>query len=101
MSPAITLTISVVLLGAAFVLCWWFAVRWDNYSIVDVAWALSFAPIACLYASALDGWWVRRLVIAVVVSPTTLHIQALRSPSSSSAPLIRRLSPLYLSELAI
>ena len=38
-----TLAIAALLLVALFTFTWWLSVRLENYSFVDVTWALSFA----------------------------------------------------------
>jgi len=50
-------TLALVLIALAalcglFALLYLFARRLDNYGIVDVAWALAFAPTAAFYALA-------------------------------------------------
>jgi steroid 5-alpha reductase family enzyme len=54
---------SLVTFAVAFV----FALRIDNYSIVDVVWSYSFGLITLWYAAALPGWLPRRVAIAVAV----------------------------------
>ena len=69
-----TLIVAALLLAAIFTLVWRLSLRIDNFSIVDVAWAYSFAPVAILYALSLEGWWVRRLAIATLVSLSSLRL---------------------------
>ena len=68
------LAIAALGLGVWFVVAWKFSVRVDNYSIVDAAWSLSFAPVAAWYALSLDGWWLRKLAIAVLVAAWSLRL---------------------------
>ena len=63
-----TLAAAALLLVALFVITWRVSLRVDNFSVVDVAWAYAFAPVAILYASCLDGWGARRFAIALLVS---------------------------------
>ena len=72
---------SILILGGAttilltlFLLTWWLSVRLDNYSFVDVTWALSFAPVAVWYALAGEGWRLRRIAIAVLVAAWSLRL---------------------------
>jgi len=69
-----TLMIGAAFLGALFLLTWRLSVKLDNYSFVDVTWALSFAPLAIWYAFAGGGWWPRRIAIAVLVSAWSLRL---------------------------
>lgn len=50
----------------AFALLYVVARRLDNYGIVDVAWALGFAPLVLLYAAVGAGTPERRALIAVL-----------------------------------
>ncbi|MEN9022384.1 MAG: DUF1295 domain-containing protein [Verrucomicrobiaceae bacterium] len=61
------LSISALLLAALFIFTWWLARKIANQSIVDVAWALSFAPVAIVHAMLGGGWLPRRLVIASLI----------------------------------
>lgn len=71
---------SLVLLGTAlilitlFTLTWRLSVRLDNYSFVDVTWALSFAPVAAWLSLSGQGWLPRRLAIAVLVAAWSLRL---------------------------
>lgn len=71
---ALTLTAGAVLLSVWFFAAWRLAVRLDNYALVDVAWALAFAPVATLYAALGDGWGPRRLLIAALVAAWSLRL---------------------------
>ncbi len=64
----------LMLLGALFFATWKASVRMDNYSWVDVAWSLSFAPVAVLYAALGSGWGIRRLAVALVVGGWSLRL---------------------------
>ena len=63
-----------VLLVALFWATFRLSVRLDNYSFVDVTWALSFAPVAVGYAVLSGGWWPRRVAIAVLVGGWSLRL---------------------------
>lgn len=70
---------SIAAIGLAFLLLifigtWRLSVGLDNYSLVDVAWALSFAPLAGLYAALGQGWGMRRLAVALVVGGWSLRL---------------------------
>ncbi len=74
MSPLLPLLISAVFLAAVFAATWRLSLRLDNFSFVDVAWALSFTPVAILHAAAGEGWPVRRLLIAALVVAWSLRL---------------------------
>lgn len=57
-----------------FFLTWRLSVRKDNYSFVDVTWALAFAPLAAWYASTGVGWLPRRIAIATLVGLWSLRL---------------------------
>jgi len=65
---------SAILLVVIFLITWWICVRVDNYSFVDAAWSLAFAPVAIIYAVSLDGWWLRRLAVAVLIISWSLRL---------------------------
>lgn len=48
--------------------------RLDNYGVVDVAWALGFAPVAVGYALLADGAPVRRAAIATMAALWSLRL---------------------------
>jgi steroid 5-alpha reductase family enzyme len=68
------LAAAALLLVGLFLLTWRISLRVNNFSIVDVAWAYAFAPVAILYAICLDGWVPRRIVIAGLVSLWSLRL---------------------------
>lgn len=72
-APAMVL-VALVALALIFAAVFAFARRIDNYSVVDVAWSLSFAGLALLYALAADGWWVRRALIGGMVVAWSLRL---------------------------
>ena len=63
----LALAISAGMLAALFIGTWRLSIRKDNYSFVDVAWALAFAPTAILYACLGEGWWPRKVLVAALV----------------------------------
>jgi steroid 5-alpha reductase family enzyme len=65
---------AAVLLATVFVAGWWWATRIDNYSIVDAIWALSFAPVAGIYAWLGEGWLPRRIVIGALLAAWGLRL---------------------------
>lgn len=74
MNPPLILCLAGVILGALFLGTWWLARRIGNYSIVDVVWALSFAPVAVFYAAACGGWAPRRAMIALLTASWSLRL---------------------------
>ncbi|HEY1049172.1 MAG TPA: DUF1295 domain-containing protein [Prosthecobacter sp.] len=69
-----TLLLTAIFLLALFAAAWWLAVKVDNYSLVDVVWALSFAPVVAVYALADEGWGPRRAAIALLVGAWSLRL---------------------------
>lgn len=74
MSIWLPLLISAGFLGALFTFTWRLSLRHDNFSFVDVAWALSFAPVALLYAALGDGWGWRRWTITLLIGGWSLRL---------------------------
>jgi|UniRef100_UPI003784F2A0 steroid 5-alpha reductase family enzyme len=72
--PWLIISASAALLAALFLLTWRLSVKLDNYSFVDVTWALSFAPVAILLACMSDGWLPRRIAIATLVGAWSLRL---------------------------
>jgi steroid 5-alpha reductase family enzyme len=66
MSVWLLLLFALVGCGVLMTLVFWFARRVDNYSVVDVAWAYAFAPIAAGYAAFAGGWPMRRVLLAAL-----------------------------------
>lgn len=62
--------LGLALVGALALMAavWLLSLRLRNAGIVDVAWSLSFAPIAWLYAWGAAGWEPRRALVAVLVT---------------------------------
>lgn len=74
MSALVLVLVALVALALIFAAVFVFARRIDNYSVVDVAWSLSFAALALFYALAADGWWVRRALIGAMVVAWSLRL---------------------------
>jgi steroid 5-alpha reductase family enzyme len=66
--------IAALILLMLFVLTWALSVKLNNYSFVDVTWALAFAPVAAWYAVSGEGWMPRRAAIAVLVGAWSLRL---------------------------
>jgi steroid 5-alpha reductase family enzyme len=69
---ALALALALGLMGTAFVL----ARRLNNFSIVDVAWAFNFTPIAAMFAMLGSGAIGRRLTLLVAVALWSLRLAA-------------------------
>lgn len=69
-----SLLIAAFISATLFLITWRLSVKFDNYSFVDVTWALSFAPIAVWYGSTGTGWQPRRLAIAFLVAAWSLRL---------------------------
>jgi steroid 5-alpha reductase family enzyme len=65
---------SLLFLLTLFFLVWHLSRRLNNYSIVDVAWSLAFAPVAIGYACSGAGWEWRRWTVALLVSGWSLRL---------------------------
>lgn len=74
MNPLLPLLLSAALLLLLFGLTWKLSVRLDNFSLVDVTWSLSFAPVVILFASLGDGWGPRRIAVAALVAAWSLRL---------------------------
>jgi steroid 5-alpha reductase family enzyme len=70
----IALLTTAALLVTLFAIAWWWATRIDNYSIVDAFWALSFVPVAAIYAWLGEGWLPRRIVIGGLLAAWGLRL---------------------------
>ena len=66
--------LSALFLLALFAIVWWLSVKSNNYSWVDVAWAMSFAPVALGYTLGGDGWLPRRLGVGLLVAAWSLRL---------------------------
>ncbi len=65
---------SSVILIVLFLLTWMLSVKLNNYSFVDVTWALSFAPVSLLYGLSGSGWQPRRLAITALIALWSLRL---------------------------
>ena len=63
MSTTVLLLLALAAACAGFALLFLVAKRLDNFGIVDIAWALGFAPLAVLYGILGGGAFPRRLLI--------------------------------------
>jgi steroid 5-alpha reductase family enzyme len=68
------LGIGAVVLIVLFVATWWLSRRLENYSFVDVTWALSFFPVTLVYAILAEGWLPRRVAIALLIGAWSLRL---------------------------
>lgn len=68
------LLIATVALAVAFAGVFAIARRLNNYGAVDIAWSYAFGFLALGYALALDGWVVRRALLAVMVGFWSLRL---------------------------
>lgn len=74
MHAAVLLPAALAFLAGLFGLTWLLSRRWNNYSFVDVTWALAFAPVAAGYAFLGGGWLPRRLAVATLVGGWSLRL---------------------------
>jgi steroid 5-alpha reductase family enzyme len=65
---------TALLLLVLFLATWWLARHWNNYSIVDVVWALAFAPVALWHAFTGPGWLPRRVAVGALVAAWSLRL---------------------------
>jgi steroid 5-alpha reductase family enzyme len=68
------LTVALILAAAGFAAVWALCVRINNYGYLDVAWSLSVAILAPLYAFLGTGDPTRRLAFAVVGALWSLRL---------------------------
>jgi len=66
MSTAALLLLALAAACAGFALLYFVARQLDNYGIVDVAWALGFAPLAAFYGHFAGGAFPRRLLVTAM-----------------------------------
>ena len=79
MSALVLIALALAGLCALFAALYFVARRYDNYGVVDVAWAYAFGLLALFYAATASGWPVRRALIA------SLALIPLRHGSSTEA----------------
>ncbi len=46
---------------------WLYAIRIDNFSIVDIVWSFNFPLIAIVLFGLADGFWLRKFILLVIV----------------------------------
>ncbi|HEX7675926.1 MAG TPA: DUF1295 domain-containing protein [Bdellovibrio sp.] len=65
---------ALVLMTLIMTVTWLFARQWDNYSIVDVVWSLSFSLMGCFYFLTSQGWWLRKALVLLVILLWSLRL---------------------------
>lgn len=66
MNPLLLVLLALAGLCTVFAALYLVARRWNNYGIVDIAWAYAFGALALFYAALAPGWPVRRALIAAL-----------------------------------
>ena len=74
MSTTVLLLLALAAACAGFALLFLVAKRLDNFGIVDIAWALGFAPLASLYGILGGGAFPRRLLITAMAVLWSLRL---------------------------
>lgn len=74
MNPFDPPLVSACVLLIIFLGTWFLSIRHNNYSFVDVAWSLSFAPVVLIYGLLGGGWQPRRLLVAALVAMWSLRL---------------------------
>lgn len=74
MDFAQTLLWSLALMFVVMSATWWLARRWNNYSIVDGAWAGSFFVVAVFFTLTQSGWELRKAIMLTVVGLWSLRL---------------------------
>jgi steroid 5-alpha reductase family enzyme len=74
MSTTVLLLLALAAACAGFALLFFVAKRLDNFGIVDIAWALGFAPLAVLYGMLGGGALPRRLLITAMAVLWSLRL---------------------------
>lgn len=74
MTTTWAILIAVVAVPAAFALAWVWAVRIDNYSVVDAAWAFGIGATACFWLTVGPGDLTARIAAAAVVGFWSLRL---------------------------
>ncbi len=70
----IQITGALILMILIMAATWYFARRWDNYSIVDIVWSLSFSLVAIFYFFTSPGWVLRKVLVLGVVMLWSLRL---------------------------
>ena len=66
--PIPQIFLSLIALSVLLALSWLYLSRKRQLGHVDLLWAMAIAGQAICYASLADGWWARRLMVALVAS---------------------------------
>jgi steroid 5-alpha reductase family enzyme len=74
MSAVLLLLVALAAACAGFALLLIVAKRLDNFGIVDIAWALGFAPVAAFYGHFARGAFPRRLLITAMAGLWSLRL---------------------------
>jgi len=74
MTTTVLLLLALAAACAGFALLFLVAKRLDNFGIVDIAWALGFAPLAVLYGILGGGAFPRRLLITAMAVLWSLRL---------------------------
>ncbi|MBS1972464.1 MAG: DUF1295 domain-containing protein [Bdellovibrionales bacterium] len=74
MDFSLSIVAAVVLMLVVMSVTWLLAKRWDNYSIVDAAWAGSFAIIALFFALTQPGLLLRKTLMLFAVGIWSLRL---------------------------
>lgn len=56
------------------VITWFWAIRYEFYSSVDVAWSYGFGILAVIFAYTGDGWTVRTFIFALMISLWSIRL---------------------------
>ena len=74
MSTLALLLLALIAACTAFALLFFIAKRLDNFGIVDIAWALGFAPLAAFYGYFGGGAFPRRMLITAMAALWSLRL---------------------------
>ncbi len=74
MSTVLLLLLALAAASAGFALLFLIAKRVDNFAIVDIAWALGFAPLAAFYGYFAGGAFPRRVLIMAMAALWSLRL---------------------------
>jgi steroid 5-alpha reductase family enzyme len=74
MSTTALLLLALAAASVGFAVLFVIARRIQNFGIVDIAWALGFAPVAALYGHFAGGTFARRLLITAMAALWSLRL---------------------------
>lgn len=76
MLTSFVISILLAWAGVFFLMCgiWWLSLRIRNAGIVDIAWAMGFAPIALGYALVNPGFGPRRILVTSMAGLWSLRL---------------------------